>query len=87
MRKFIALLVAFAFAVTSASPALAQANALAAKPGKLAATKKEPLDINRWRLLCQENREGPAYKRKDEVVQNEGGAAGHVRQDQESDRR
>jgi competence protein ComEA len=45
MLRLIAVLVALAFALTSASPVLAQAKP-SAKPEKPAAAKREPLDIN-----------------------------------------
>jgi DNA uptake protein ComE-like DNA-binding protein len=44
--ELIALLVVLAFALTSATPALAKVKAPAAKPDKPAATKNEPLNIN-----------------------------------------
>ncbi len=47
MLRLIALLTALVFAMTSVSPVLAQFKEPAAKPDKPAATKKEPLDINR----------------------------------------
>jgi competence protein ComEA len=46
MLRLIAVLVALALALTSASPVLAQAKDPAAKTDKPAATKKAPLDIN-----------------------------------------
>jgi competence protein ComEA len=81
MLRLIALLVALAFALTSASPVLAQAKAPAPKPDKPAATKMEPLDINsasedQLKALpgvgdayAKKIVEGRPYKGKDELVQ------------------
>jgi len=81
MRRLIALLIALAFALTSASPVLAQAKAPPAKPDKPAATKMEPLDINsasedQLKALpgvgdayAKKIVEGRPYKGKDELVQ------------------
>ena len=81
MLRLIALLVALAFALTSAGLMLAQAKAPAAKPDKPAATKTEPLDINsasedQLKALpsigdayAKKIVEGRPYKRKDELVQ------------------
>ena len=78
MLRLIAVLVALAFALTSASPILAQYKAPADKP---AATKKEPLDINSASedelkalpgigdAYAKKIVEGRPYKRKDELVQ------------------
>ena len=81
MLRFIALLVALTFALTSASPVLAQVKAPAAKPDKPAATKKEPLDINSASeeqlkaipgigdAYAKKIVDGRPYKGKDELVQ------------------
>ena len=81
MLRLIAVLVALAFALTSASPVLAQAKAPAAKPDKPAAAKKELLDINSASedqlkavpgigdAYAKKIVEGRPYKRKKELVQ------------------
>jgi DNA uptake protein ComE-like DNA-binding protein len=81
MLRLIAVLVALAFALTSASPVLAQAKAPAAKPDKPAAMKTEPLDINsasedQLKALpgvgdayAKKIVDGRPYKGKDELVQ------------------
>ena len=78
MLRLVALLVALAFVLTSASPVLAGTAAPAAKP---AATKKEPLDINsaseeQLKALpgvgdayAKKIVDGRPYKGKDELVQ------------------
>jgi competence protein ComEA len=78
MLRLIAVLVALAFALTSASPVLAQAKAPAAKP---AATKMEPVDINSASedqlkaipgigdAYAKKIVDGRPYKGKDELVQ------------------
>ena len=82
MLRLTILLIALVFAATSVHPVLAQMKSEpAAKSGKAAAAKKEPLDIN----TASENQlkalpgigdayakkivEGRPYKRKDELVQ------------------
>jgi len=81
MLRLIALLVALAFALTSAGPVLGQAKAPAPKTDKPAAMKTEPLDIN----SASEDQlkalpgvgdaypkkivDGRPYKGKDELVQ------------------
>lgn len=84
MLRLIALLVALAFALTSASPVLAGTKAPAAKSeksDKAAASKKEPLDINSasedelkalpgiGEAYAKKIIDGRPYKRKDELVQ------------------
>jgi DNA uptake protein ComE-like DNA-binding protein len=81
MLRLIAVLVALAFALTSASPVLAQAKAPAAKPDKPAAMKTEPLDINsasedQLKALpgvgdayAKKIVDGRPYKGKEELVQ------------------
>jgi competence protein ComEA len=81
MLRFVALLVALVFVLTSASPVLAGTKAPAAKPDKPAATKKEPLEINsaseeQLKALpgigdayAKKIVDGRPYKGKDELVQ------------------
>jgi DNA uptake protein ComE-like DNA-binding protein len=82
MLRLIAVLVALAFALTSASPILAQYKAPpAATSDKAPATKKEPLDINSASedelkalpgigdAYAKKIVDGRPYKRKDELVQ------------------
>ena len=81
MLRLIALLVALAFALTSAGSVLAQAKAPAPMPDKPAAMKTEPLDINsasedQLKALpgvgdayAKKIVDGRPYKGKDELVQ------------------
>jgi DNA uptake protein ComE-like DNA-binding protein len=83
MTRLVALLIAFAFRVTSSlTPVLAQPKEPAAKSDKVSAsTKKAPLDINSAAeddlkalpgigdAYAKKIVDGRPYKRKDEVVQ------------------